>query len=65
MAEIPVYGCAMHKAIAKGDVDEMRTLVNEAKEHLRTYGNVPFVLEVLRSEIAKVEASEQGRSGSE
>ena len=55
MSAVPVYGCAMRKAIAGGDVDEMRELVAQAKEHLATFGNVPLVLEVLKAEIAKAE----------
>ena len=55
MSAAPVYGCAMRKAIAGGDVDEMRELAAQAKEHLATFGNVPLVLEVLKAEIAKAE----------
>lgn len=55
MSAAPVYGCAMRKAIAGGDVDEMRDLAAQAKEHLATFGNVPLVLEVLKAEIAKAE----------
>lgn len=55
MGAAPVYGCAMREAIAAGDLDDMKTLVEQAEQHLRDYGNVPLILEMLKTEIAKVE----------
>jgi len=48
MANAPVYGCAMHNAIGRGDLDEMRSLLEEGKDHLRAYGNVALTLEILK-----------------
>ena len=59
MADAPVYGCAMRQAIAGGDVGEMRAMVDQAKEHLREFGNVPLLLEMLKTEIARAEKGER------
>jgi hypothetical protein len=61
MASAPVYGCAMRESIAKGDLDDMKALAEQAEQHIREHGNVPLVLEVLKTEIAKAQRSE--RSG--
>jgi hypothetical protein len=56
------YSPAMLQAIGDGDLDEMRSLVKEAEEHIRKYGNVPVVLELLKAEIAKAERGERRTS---
>jgi len=53
---VVMYGTAIHEAIGKGDLEEMRSLHRQAEEHVQEYGNVPAALEVLKAEIAKVEA---------
>jgi hypothetical protein len=58
MAMAVLYSQAMHEAVARGDLDEMKKLEAQAQEHLSEWGNVPAALEVLRAEIAK--ASAQG-----
>lgn len=50
-----LYAAAMHEAIGKGDLEEMRSLAKQAEEHLAEHGNVPASLETLRAEIAKAE----------
>jgi hypothetical protein len=56
MAEKLVYGPDIHEAVARGDLEEMRNLVREAEAHVARYGNVPVALELLKTEIAKLEA---------
>lgn len=50
-----LYGHAIHDAIASGDLDEMRSVAQQAEEHLKETGNVAAALEALRAEIAKAE----------
>jgi hypothetical protein len=50
-----LYGPAIHEAIGKGDLEEMRALAQQAEEHIKEFGNVPAALESVRAEIAKVE----------
>jgi ATP/maltotriose-dependent transcriptional regulator MalT len=45
----------MREAAAKGDLEEMRSLAQQAEEHLREHGDVPAAVEVLKAEIAKAE----------
>jgi hypothetical protein len=53
------YAPAIHEAIAKGDIETMRSLRDEAEKYLSEWGNMPAALEVLRAEVAKLE----GRGG--
>ena len=55
MGVIQLYGPAMREAAAKGDLEEMRSLAQQAEEHLREHGDVPAAVEVLKAEIAKAE----------
>ena len=55
MAIVPLYGVTIHRCIARGDLDEMKKLVNEAEQHLRDHGDVRAALEALKVEIAKLE----------
>ena len=55
MAIVPLYGVTIHRCIARGDLDEMKKLVNEAEQHLREHGDVRAALEALKVEIAKLE----------
>jgi phage shock protein A len=52
---VPPYGVAIHQAIAQGDLQRMKTVASEAEAHLRQYGDVRSALEVLKTEIAKLE----------
>lgn len=62
MGVIPLYAAAMCEAAAKGDLDEMRSLAQQAEEHLQEHGNVPAAVEVLKAEIAKAEQRGGGAS---
>jgi phage shock protein A len=52
----PLYGVTIHHAVDRGDLEEMRKLVDEAEQHLAEYGDVKEALERLKAEIAKLEA---------
>jgi hypothetical protein len=51
-----LYGPAIHEAIAKGDLEELRSLQQQAEEHLNEWGNVPAAYEVLKAELGKLES---------
>ena len=51
-----LYGPAIHQCIARGDLNEMKKLVNQAEQHLKDHGDVRASLELLKAEIAKMEA---------
>jgi Domain of unknown function (DUF1843) len=55
--QIKVYGVPMRDAAAKGDLAEMKALAAQAQQHLAEHGDVSAALEVLKLEIAKLEAS--------
>ncbi len=55
-AEVP-YGVVMRDAAASGELERMKKAAADAEEYLREYGNIASALEVLRLEIAKLEAS--------
>jgi hypothetical protein len=57
-----MYGPAIAEAIGKGDLDGMRSLVQEAEAYLNEHGDVAAALEMLRAEIAKVEQQGGGYS---
>ncbi len=50
------YGPAIHQAIAGGKLSQMRSIAKAAEKHLAAHGNVRAALEVLKAEIAKLEA---------
>ncbi len=52
----PLYAVTIHHCIAGGDLNEMKKLVQQAEQHLRDHGDVRASLELLRVEIAKLEA---------
>lgn len=58
---VPPYGVAIRKALATGDLDEMRRVASDAEEHLKKAGDVPTALELLRAEIAKAERGASAR----
>jgi hypothetical protein len=56
-AAIPPYGVAIRQSIASGDLPRMRHLRDEVERTLALHGDVGAALEVLKAEIAKIEAS--------
>lgn len=52
----PLYAATIHHCIARGDLNEMKKLVAQAEQHLKDHGDVRASLELLKAEIAKVEA---------
>lgn len=55
MAITVLYAVGMHEAAASGDLEQMKSLRDQAERHLQEYGNVSAALEVLKAEIAKLE----------
>jgi len=51
-----LYAPPIHRCIAKGDLGEMKALAKEAEQHLHSHGDVSAALELLKAEIAKLEA---------
>jgi hypothetical protein len=51
-----LYAPPIHRCIAKGDLGEMKALAKEAEEFLHHYGDISAALELLKGEIAKLEA---------
>jgi len=51
-----LYGVSIHQCIARGDLNEMKKLVVQAEQHLKDHGDVRASLELLKAEIAKLEA---------
>jgi Domain of unknown function (DUF1843) len=56
VTDIRPYGVAVQQAIASGDLTQMKTVAAAAETHLKEYGNISAALEVLKAEIAKLEA---------
>jgi hypothetical protein len=52
----PLYAVSIHHCIAGGNLAKMRELRAQAEKHVAEHGNVAAALEVLKSEIAKLEA---------
>ena len=52
----PMYAVTIHHCIARGDLNEMKNLVNQAEQHLKDHGDVRASLELLKAEIVKLEA---------
>jgi hypothetical protein len=52
---VPPYGPAIHAAVAKGDLAEMKKVAAEAEQWLQQAGHVPAALELLKAAIAKHE----------
>ncbi len=53
---IPPYGTAIHQAVASGNLAKMKETAASAEKYLAEHGDVRSALEVLKAEIAKVEA---------
>jgi hypothetical protein len=56
MTDVRPYGVAVQQAVASGDLTQMKTAAAAAEAHLKEYGNISAALEVLKAEIAKLEA---------
>jgi hypothetical protein len=52
----PLYAATIHHCIAGGDLHKMKQVAAEAEKHVTDHGNVGAALEVLKAEIAKIEA---------
>jgi hypothetical protein len=57
-AAVPPYGTAIHHAIARGELAEMKRVAREAEEFLAAHGDVRAALEILKVEIHKLEQRE-------
>ena len=55
MAASQLYATTLHKAVERGDLDEMRRLVIQAEEELKETGNIPEALERLKAEVDRLE----------
>jgi hypothetical protein len=51
----PLYAVPIHHCIATGDLAAMKAMAIEAERYLQESGNVSAALEVLKSEIAKLD----------
>jgi hypothetical protein len=51
----PLYAVTIHQCAAGGDLQQMKNMVKEAEEHIKSHGNVGAALELLKGEIAKLE----------
>jgi hypothetical protein len=51
----PLYATSIHNTAAGGDLQQMKGLLAEAEAWLKEYGNVSAAIEVLKTEIAKLE----------
>jgi hypothetical protein len=51
----PLYAAALHAAVAKNDLALLDSLICQAEAYLDTYGDLPTLIEQLKTEIAKLE----------
>ena len=56
MEHVLLYGVTIQRAIASGNVAEMKKVAQQAEDHLKEWGDVRSALEPLRIEIAKAES---------
>ncbi|ADV84350.1 DUF1843 domain-containing protein [Terriglobus saanensis] len=56
MTDVRPYGVAIQQAVASGDLQKMKSTLLTAEKHVADYGDVSSALEVLKIEIAKLEA---------
>ncbi|MEA2755474.1 MAG: hypothetical protein QOJ54_1763 [Aliidongia sp.] len=52
---IPLYAVALQTAVAKNDRAELDSLICQAEAYLETYGDLPTLIELLKTEIARLE----------
>jgi hypothetical protein len=57
----PPYGTAIHAAIARGDVGEMKELLQRAEAYLADAGDLRMAVELLKVEVAKLEKGTPGK----
>jgi hypothetical protein len=51
-----LYAVPIHECAASGDLAAMKKMAAEAEQYVSQHGNVSAALEVLKMEIAKLEA---------
>ena len=54
-AHIPLYAVTRHTAVAKNDLVQLDSLICQAEAYLETYGDLPTLIEQLKTEISKLE----------
>ena len=52
---LPLYAATLHSAVAKNDRAELDSLICQAEAYLETYGDLPTLIELLKTEIARLE----------
>ncbi|MQP67446.1 DUF1843 domain-containing protein [Niveispirillum sp. SYP-B3756] len=52
---IPLYAATLHSAVARNDAAELDSLICQAEAYLEKYGDLPTLIEQLKTEIAKLE----------
>jgi hypothetical protein len=52
---VPLYAATIHGAIATNDLSSLSTLICQAEAHLEAYGDLPVLIEQLKTEICKLE----------
>jgi Domain of unknown function (DUF1843) len=55
MEHTVLYGVVIQDAIAKGNLQEMKNVAQQAEQHLSQWGDVHSALQYLKIEIAKLE----------
>lgn len=56
MTDIRPYGVPIQQAAASGDLAQMKSAAADADAYLQECGNISAALELLKAEIAKLEA---------
>lgn len=51
----PLYAVTIHNAVAKNDLALIDSLICQAEHYLETYGDLPTLIEHLKTEIARLE----------
>ncbi|MGB8842441.1 MAG: DUF1843 domain-containing protein [Aliidongia sp.] len=51
----PLYAATLHSAVARNDRAELDSLICQAETYLETYGDLPTLIELLKTEIARLE----------
>lgn len=52
---VPLYAATLNAAVARNDLDALNGLICQAQGYLDTYGDLPSLIEQLKTEIAKLE----------
>lgn len=52
---VPLYAATLHSAVARNDAAELDSLICQAEAYLEKYGDLPTLIEQLKTEIAKLE----------